>query len=108
MIKDGRNATIGHTDPLEGLFEETTRIKSPPKATVARRAKSYSDFYRVARAQLLKDSKITKTNEKEAESREVYKRKGLQFESLYDAHEAELIDASQEEFRYAHQFQWLR
>jgi len=83
------------------LFEELTSIKSPPKATVARRAKSYSDFYRVARAQLLKDSRDIKVEDKEAANREVYKRKGFQFENIYDAHEDELLDASQEEFRYA-------
>jgi hypothetical protein len=82
------------------LFEESTLIKSPPKATVARRAKSYSDFYRVARAQLLKDSRNMKVKDKEAATREVYKRKGFQFEDIYDTHEDELLDASQEEFRY--------
>jgi conserved oligomeric Golgi complex subunit 3 len=82
------------------LFEERASIKSPPKATVARRAKSYSDFYNVARAQLLKDSRNIKVKDKEVTIREVYKRKRFQFENIYDAHEDELLDASQEEFRY--------
>jgi conserved oligomeric Golgi complex subunit 3 len=83
------------------LFEETTSVRSPPKATVARRAKSYSDFYRVARAQLLKDSRNIKVKDKGAGSPEVYKKRGFQFENIYDEHEDELLDASQEEFRYA-------
>lgn len=103
MKQDGGTTTVGHTDPLAGLFEETISIKSPPKATVARRAKSYSDFYRVARAQLLKDSRSIGVKDKEAATREVYKKGGFQFENVYDAHEAELLDASQEEFRYAPQ-----
>jgi hypothetical protein len=103
MEQDVGNTTIGHRDPLAGLFEETASIKSPPKATVARRAKSYSDFYRVARVQLLKDSRKIKVKDKGGANREIYKRRGFQFENVYDAHEAELLDASQEEFRYAPQ-----
>lgn len=72
---------------------------------MARRAKSYSDFYRVARAQLLKDSRNIKVKDKETASHEVYKKKGYQFENIYDEHEDELLDASQEEFRYGPQSQ---
>jgi conserved oligomeric Golgi complex subunit 3 len=88
---------------LAGLFEETTSIKGPPKATVARRAKSYSDFYRVARGQFLKDSRKIKVKDEEGVNCEIYKKRGFQFEDVYDVHEAELLDASQEEFRYAPQ-----
>lgn len=96
---------MGRADPLAGLFEETTLVKSPPMATVARRAKSYSDFYRVARAQLLKDSRNIRTKEKEKVICETYVDRGFQFENIYDAHEAELLDASQEEIRYSPQYQ---
>lgn len=68
---------------------------------MARRAKSYSDFYRVARTQLLKDSRKIKLKDKEAAAPEVYIKRGFKFENIYDVHEDELLDASQEEFRYA-------
>ncbi|KAI1504113.1 Sec34-like family protein [Biscogniauxia marginata] len=43
-------------EPLGGLFEETETSIDPPEPTLTRRAKSYSDFYHVVRAQLSKDA----------------------------------------------------
>ncbi|OTA98536.1 hypothetical protein M426DRAFT_325916 [Hypoxylon sp. CI-4A] len=43
-------------EPLEQLFEEPETSIDPPEATLNRRAKSYSDFYHVVRAQLSKDA----------------------------------------------------
>ncbi|TEA11957.1 Conserved oligomeric Golgi complex subunit 3 [Colletotrichum sidae] len=42
-------------DTLEEIFEEIENTNTPPEASVPRRAKSYSDFYHVVRAQLAKD-----------------------------------------------------
>ncbi|RYP92939.1 hypothetical protein DL770_000989 [Monosporascus sp. CRB-9-2] len=42
--------------PLEQLYEEPEASKGPPEPTLTRRAKSYSDFYHVVRAQLSKDA----------------------------------------------------
>jgi hypothetical protein len=39
------------------LIEEADALKGPPKATLARRAKSYSDFYEVAVQYLSTESK---------------------------------------------------
>ncbi|GJC77548.1 conserved oligomeric Golgi complex subunit 3 [Colletotrichum liriopes] len=42
-------------EALDEIFEEIEDRNTPPEATVLRRAKSYSDFYHVVRAQLAKD-----------------------------------------------------
>jgi hypothetical protein len=68
----------------------------PPKATLARRAKSYSDFYEVVRAQLKKDAKQDKSflyEGKEAKTE-------TQCALFYNDVEDELLDSSQEEFQY--------
>ncbi|KAI0401437.1 Sec34-like family protein [Xylaria palmicola] len=44
------------SEPLEHLFEEPEASVGPPEPTLLPRAKSYSDFYRVVRAQLSKDA----------------------------------------------------
>ncbi|KAH8196663.1 hypothetical protein TruAng_009187 [Truncatella angustata] len=44
-------------DPLGNLYDEADASNDPPEATLTRRAKSYSDFYHVVRAQLSKDAK---------------------------------------------------
>jgi conserved oligomeric Golgi complex subunit 3 len=80
------------------LFEETSRLSGPPKATLVRRAKSYSDFYDVAMDYLKKEA--IKSKPKDAieafGNRDGRAPFGLQFEELED----ELLDASQEEYRY--------
>ncbi|KAI1464951.1 Sec34-domain-containing protein [Daldinia caldariorum] len=53
--------------PLESLFEEAETIIEPPEATLSRRAKSYSDFYHVVRAQLSKDAAAKKKRKKAKE-----------------------------------------
>ncbi|KAL2171785.1 hypothetical protein VTG60DRAFT_1783 [Thermothelomyces hinnuleus] len=42
----------GAVEPLPTLFEDQKDADSPPEPTLSRRAKSYSDFYDIARAQL--------------------------------------------------------
>jgi hypothetical protein len=46
--------------PVLELFEESSILKGPPKATLVRRAKSYSDFYEVAVQYFGSDAKIEK------------------------------------------------
>ncbi|KAK3985900.1 putative conserved oligomeric Golgi complex component 3 [Cladorrhinum sp. PSN332] len=48
------------TQPLPALFEDQEDTNSPPEPTLSRRAKSYSDFYDVVRAQEKKDKKERK------------------------------------------------
>ena len=40
------------TQPLPALFEDQEDANSPPEPTLSRRAKSYSDFYDIVKAQL--------------------------------------------------------
>jgi hypothetical protein len=86
------------SDPIMELFEEASGIKVPPKATLARRAKSYSDFYEVAIDYLKKEAKYSKPKDilERFDSQAAKVPFGLRFEDLED----ELLDASQEEYQY--------
>ncbi|KAF3059201.1 Conserved oligomeric Golgi complex subunit 3 [Daldinia childiae] len=92
-------------EPLEELFEEAEAIIEPPEATLSRRAKSYSDFYHVVRAQLSKDAAAKKRRKKAKEmglealmvervEKVVRKQEPTQLRSSDD----ELIEASQQEY----------
>lgn len=48
-------------EPISSVFEELKDTKTPPEPTLTRRAASYSDFYRVVKAQLAKDRQGPKT-----------------------------------------------
>jgi hypothetical protein len=63
---------------------------------VARRAKSHSDFYHVARAQLTKDLKRLKIEETACDITVPNIPKGLSFEKAY---EDDLLEASREEYQ---------
>jgi hypothetical protein len=73
--------------------------KGPPKATLARRAKSYSDFYEAATEYLGKGSRgkealvdpLERIPVKEAENR-------------YEIYEDDLLDASYEGYQYVGEF----
>ncbi|KAK4166573.1 putative conserved oligomeric Golgi complex component 3 [Cladorrhinum sp. PSN259] len=56
------NGADGNADPqpLPSLFEDQEDTNSPPEPTLSRRAKSYSDFYDVVRAQEKKTKKEKK------------------------------------------------
>ncbi|KAI1385537.1 Sec34-like family protein [Hypoxylon trugodes] len=92
-------------EPLEQLFEEPETSIDPPEATLSRRAKSYSDFYHVVRAQLSKDAAAKKRRKKTKDrsldalmvdklENDVQTRNIPQSESL----DTELIEASQQEY----------
>ncbi|KAI0007294.1 Sec34-like family protein [Xylariaceae sp. FL0662B] len=89
-------------EPLEKLLEEPETPIGPPEPTLTRRAKSYSDFYHVVRAQLAKDKKRRKkTRERNLDALMVEKpevavrrRKSPQLECPDD----ELLEASQHEY----------
>lgn len=48
------------TDPLPALFEDGDEPNSPPQATLTRRAKSYSDFYDIVKAEFSRSSRKKK------------------------------------------------
>lgn len=93
-------------EPLDELFEDVEEAEqSPPAPTIARRAKSYSDFYDIVRAQMSKDAR-----------KKTRKRKDKSWEALalpeppasaespcqppFDAYDHELLEASQQEYLY--------
>ncbi|KIW02820.1 uncharacterized protein PV09_05878 [Verruconis gallopava] len=87
--------------PVEALFKpvvDKIRQQEPPKATVARRAKSYSDFYDVVRAHIKKENKLEKERERKKHRRKQVKN-DLEFGSWYHGLQNDLLDASQEEYR---------
>ncbi|KAI4691686.1 hypothetical protein J4E81_007213 [Alternaria sp. BMP 2799] len=69
------------------------KLNGPPPATVARRAKSYSDFYTVVRAHLKKERALEKKKSREDISTE------LEFADWYGGVSDELLEASHEEYR---------
>ncbi|XP_044717237.1 sec34-like family domain-containing protein [Hirsutella rhossiliensis] len=50
------------SEPLENVYEEIEDSNTPPEPTLTRRAASYSDFYRVVKAQLAKDGGARRKN----------------------------------------------
>jgi conserved oligomeric Golgi complex subunit 3 len=80
------------------LFEDTSALKGPPKATLAKRAKSYSNFYDAAVQYLGRDvEKLGPFDALEdAESIEI----DAYFEKTFEGCEDELLDASQQEYQY--------
>ncbi|KAK7757339.1 Golgi transport complex subunit 3 [Diatrype stigma] len=57
LLQQPNGTKQSHTpEPLEDLYEEPPGSNDPPEPTLTRRAKSYSDFYHVVRAQLSKES----------------------------------------------------
>lgn len=70
----------------------------PPPATVARRAKSYSDFYDVVRAHLKKEHKLER--EKERRRNKEHLKTDLEFGAWYNGIKGDLLDASHGDYQY--------
>jgi hypothetical protein len=79
------------------IFEEESGIKGPPKATLARRAKSYSDFYEAAIGYFGKEA----GKEKPKDVLEVFENgeSEMSFGGRYEEYENDLLDASNEEYQ---------
>ncbi|KAI0533974.1 Sec34-like family protein [Xylaria digitata] len=100
------NKQSGDSEPLEHLFEEPEPSIGPPEPTLLPRAKSYSDFYHVVRAQLSKDAAKKKRRKNKDNN------KGLEALMIANADEnpqtpklppsgsvdVELVNASQQEY----------
>jgi conserved oligomeric Golgi complex subunit 3 len=80
------------------LFEDTSALKCPPKATLAKRAKSYSHFYEAAVSYLGKDVK----KEQQMDTFEALESRDIVpcFERTFESYEGELLDASQQDYQY--------
>ena len=79
------------------ILEEDSGVKGPPKATLARRAKSYSDFYGAAMGYFGREAR----KERPKDVLEVFENResGIQFGGRYEEYENELLDASHEEYQ---------
>ncbi|OTA90869.1 hypothetical protein M434DRAFT_397644 [Hypoxylon sp. CO27-5] len=93
-------------EQLERLYEQPETTIDPPEPTLGRRAKSYSDFYHVVRAQLSKDAAASKKRRKKARERNLDalmvekpdKANKEQELGRLESFDSELIEASQQEY----------
>ena len=74
-------------------------LRGPPPATVARRAKSYTDFYHVARVHITKEIKKLKQEERRPHKAPKNEVEIPQAYTSYDAYDDQLLDASLEDFQ---------
>ncbi|EDU45833.1 Sec34 domain containing protein [Pyrenophora tritici-repentis] len=98
-------ADLERVEAIPETVEEETlgKLNGPPPATVARRAKSYSDFYTVVRAHLKKEKALEKKKSREDISTE------LEFAEWYGGVSDELLEASHEEYTlYQNQLRMTR
>jgi hypothetical protein len=96
MPQDRTESESAQSDGITGIYEETVGLGVPPPATVARRAKSYSDFYDAVKAQLKKDLKGSHVG-KGIHPDDI--KNELDFADWYHDLEHELEDSSNEEYR---------
>lgn len=94
-------ADVARAEGIAPVIEEVVdeKPRGPPPATVARRAKSYSDFYNVVRAHLKKERDIERKKSKETIGNE------LEFVQWYSGVHDELLDASHDEYKYVRKLQ---
>ena len=83
---------IGGPSAVGGSHEE---VKGPPKATVSRRAQSYSDFHYAVRAVLEPDLPAKRKEKKELEQ----VKDDLGFSDWYQGLEEELLEASHSDYK---------
>ncbi|TVY78118.1 Conserved oligomeric Golgi complex subunit [Lachnellula suecica] len=94
---NGTNHAPEPSDPILELYEEIPVLKGPPEATLARRAKSYSDFYDIAVSYLGNEHKV----EQPRDVFETLRSKGEDpaVNIRFEEYEDDLLDASQEEYQ---------
>ncbi|OJD34630.1 golgi complex component cog3 [Diplodia corticola] len=100
LLKQPNESNQADVDPVEAIpdiVEEPELDNGPPQATVARRAKSFSDFYDVARAHLKKERDLEKLKLKKRSRDQL--RTELDFGDWYNGISDELLDASHEEYQ---------
>lgn len=78
------------------IVEESAGMKGPPKATLTRRAKSYSDFYDVAMSFL---SKEARTGPRDVFEFNLSDPVAVSMTARYENMEDELLDESQEDYQ---------
>ena len=99
-LQEGFHADIPVVEGIAEDVEEPGVSKGPPEATVARRAKSYSDFYEVVRAHIKKERQQYLDNEKEKKRQTREKLQDeVDFERWYSGISQDLLEAGHEEYR---------
>lgn len=100
-IEQSSNQISDAPEPILELFEDTSALKGPPKATLVKRAKSYSDFYDAAVSYLSKYAEKEPQFEffEDLESSKIVPC----FEKTFESYEGELLDASEQEYQYVDQ-----
>lgn len=78
------------------LFEDNAALKGPPKATLVKRAKSYSDFYEVTIQYSSNESKVEKPQDPFGP---ILGSGQASFESKYEDLEEDLLDESHENYQ---------
>ena len=101
MVEKGTNQISDLPAPIVELYEESASLKGPPEATIARRAKSYSDFYEVATGFLNKQAKDEKS--RDALDIAPIKNGTQNFQTQYEDVEEDLLNSSHEEFQSVHE-----
>ncbi|KAI1812194.1 Sec34-like family protein [Poronia punctata] len=106
LLQQPNGNPAGHNAPLENVYEEPEAPIGPPEPTLLPRAKSYSDFYHVVRAQLSKDAATKKKKRRKNMGRGidalmvVKPEDQLQARTIIPSRSrgAQLLDASQQEY----------
>lgn len=101
-MRQESQADVERAEAIEEAIESVPgKLNGPPPATVARRAKSYSDFYTVVRAHIKKEKALEKKKSQENLSTE------LELAEWYGGVNDELLEASHEEYRCASSTNWM-
>lgn len=87
--------TSEHADQIMELFEDNAGLRGPPKATLAKRAKSYSNFHEVSVQDLSDVVKIAKVQDPFAGAAS----SGSTLASSFEDFEEDILDESHEEFQ---------
>ncbi|KAL8823892.1 MAG: hypothetical protein Q9170_008295, partial [Blastenia crenularia] len=82
-------------EPIGEASVDTSHDAGPPKATLSRRAQSYTDFHHAAKSVL--QTRGSSKQEQKAKNNELIK-DDLEFMDWYDGLENELLEASHEEY----------
>ncbi|KAK1498300.1 Sec34-like family protein [Colletotrichum tamarilloi] len=99
-----KESLLQQSNALDEIFEEIEDRNTPPEAEVLRRAKSYSDFYHVVRAQLAKDEQHKRRRRKKEKTWDALDIATDVAESktgprpVHRQYEGELLEASQQEY----------
>ncbi|KAI9666353.1 MAG: Golgi transport complex subunit 3 [Bathelium mastoideum] len=92
---EGNKADDVPVEVVPEIAEEVEKLAGPPSATIARRAKSYSDFYEVVRDQVKKEHRLERSRKKSRQDI----RTELQLSDWYGGKKDALLDASHEEYK---------